>query len=593
VATTFAVQPESDDPISQWLLIKNELDELPIRLALDLLRPGDRVLDVGAHIGSYALPAAALGCEVVAVEASPTNARLLEEAAAANGFDNLRVIHAAAGDHDGESAFVPRGAHGFVPRIGDDEGLPDQISVPAVRLADLIREIGWDSVDVIKLDIEGSEPAAIKGLRELLLGEVKPLILVESDARMLGRSRATPRSLLNDLAACGYLLFAIDKRQPGRMVRVDPDDLQVDSAVDYLASASFPALQLPQWSVAERFQPAELIDRLVEAGADRDAESRAHAAATLTLAPDEIRDDPEMLTVRAALTFDLGPETRATAARLKVLVHRRRTQPTRIPLARSVRTGRPPRPWPVFKVLARRELLIRYHRSLLGMGWAVLTPLLTVGALWAVLSQVFRAREVGVPYVVYVLSGITMVGMTTQVVQQVGQCLVASETLRVKIRISPRVVALAGTTSVVVYTGVLLVALIALQIITGVGVPATAVLALPVLVLLLIASIGVGMVVASIAVRVKDTLNALAIVIILVNYLTPTFYPLSVVPSPWRTLVTHNPLTHYLNVLRAVAYGGTLGPERSWIVIGVTTVLSLLLGMRLFDRSARYSVAGR
>jgi 2-polyprenyl-3-methyl-5-hydroxy-6-metoxy-1,4-benzoquinol methylase len=109
VRATFAVADGSEDPIAQWLVSERALDEQPIRLALDLLRPGDRVLDVGAHIGTYSLATAAMGCSVISVEASRTNARLLRAAQDANHFDRMHVVNAVASDNSGSAIFVEHG----------------------------------------------------------------------------------------------------------------------------------------------------------------------------------------------------------------------------------------------------------------------------------------------------------------------------------------------------------------------------------------------------------------------------------------------------------------------------------------------------
>jgi len=70
-----------------------------------ILQPGDRVIDLGGHIGTFSLVAAALGCHVVAVEASPFNAELIKASIAENNFHNRfrRENHRSC--HDGESAF--------------------------------------------------------------------------------------------------------------------------------------------------------------------------------------------------------------------------------------------------------------------------------------------------------------------------------------------------------------------------------------------------------------------------------------------------------------------------------------------------------
>jgi len=70
----------------------------------------DLVVDLGAHVGVFALAAAAAGCRVLAVEASQANARLLEASAARNGFEHLRIVQAAASDQRRRLAFCPEGA---------------------------------------------------------------------------------------------------------------------------------------------------------------------------------------------------------------------------------------------------------------------------------------------------------------------------------------------------------------------------------------------------------------------------------------------------------------------------------------------------
>jgi ABC-2 type transport system permease protein len=592
VRATFAVTQGSEDPIAQWLVSQRALDEQPIRLALDLLRPGDRVLDVGAHIGSYSLAASAMGCPVISVEAARMNARLLRAAKEANGFDQMQIVNAVASDAEGSTIFVEHGPWGHVPHDAEHAGAPNAARLPAARLGDVIAQRGWDSVEFVKMDIEGSEPVALRGMLDVLRRPDRPAILIESNGPMLRYAGSSPVLLKQFLAACGYQLYLLDRHDPHQLVRVDPDALQVEAVVDYLACTTLPHERLATWSIVDGMSPEALVRYFALACSDRHASNRAYAAAALTEAPADIRDDHELRPVWSALALDVDASVRSTTMSrpqdLAGLDGRGRRPPRG-----GVQTGKPPRPWPVFKVLARRDLLVRYHRSVLGMAWAVLGPLLTVGALWAVLSQVFKTPRFGVPYIVYLLSGMTILQLGTQVVQQVGTCLVASEPLRTKIRMSARVIALAGTTSIVFYCSVLLASLLAVQLITGVGIPLTALLALGVLAMLLVASVGVGMLVASIAVRVNDTLAALTVAISIAGYATPTFYPIEIVPQPYRTIVDINPLTHFLAIFRSTVYDGEYGAGRSWVYIGATTVVAIVAGMLVFGRSAKFSVTRR
>src|SRR5437868_2563097 len=85
---------EADDHFSRTLRQGWYPSSPATDLLLQMVRPGHRVLDLGANIGLFCLPLAAMGCQVVAVEASPRNAELLQASITCNRLSNLRVIHA-------------------------------------------------------------------------------------------------------------------------------------------------------------------------------------------------------------------------------------------------------------------------------------------------------------------------------------------------------------------------------------------------------------------------------------------------------------------------------------------------------------------
>ena len=70
---------------------------------------------------------------------------------------------------------------------------------------------------------------------------------------------------------------------------------------------------------------------------------------------------------------------------------------------------------------------MRYKRSMLGVWWTLLNPLLTVAVMWAVFSTIFRFEiPGGVPYVVYVLSGVMLITFFSQGVVASGSSIVDS-----------------------------------------------------------------------------------------------------------------------------------------------------------------------
>ena len=101
--------------------------------------PGGSVLDLGAHVGTFSLTAAALGYRVVAVDASPIHIDLLNRSVARNGFrpSQLRVVHSAVGDTTGTVEFHLGGLWGMVaqprPRTRGRPGHPTGHGAPGDR----------------------------------------------------------------------------------------------------------------------------------------------------------------------------------------------------------------------------------------------------------------------------------------------------------------------------------------------------------------------------------------------------------------------------------------------------------------------------
>ena|SRR5882762_11839595 len=92
---TLIVDADNLDPIEQDILAGSWSPSPAFAWLLAVIAPGDQVLDVGAHIGTFALPASAAEPTVTAVGASPWNATLLRTARDTNRFSNLTVVEKA------------------------------------------------------------------------------------------------------------------------------------------------------------------------------------------------------------------------------------------------------------------------------------------------------------------------------------------------------------------------------------------------------------------------------------------------------------------------------------------------------------------
>ena len=177
-------------------LIAGHAHEPHVELALrEHLHAGDVVLDIGANIGSLALLAASLvgsAGRVIAVEPLARNRVLLARAAQASGFRHVEIIAAASGDRAGEIELRthPVTSNSARPaaageRLRDDLGTT--LRVPLVVLDE--RLAGLTRLDLVKLDVEGMEPLALRGL-ERTLTRLRPVLLSEFHPWAIERASA-------------------------------------------------------------------------------------------------------------------------------------------------------------------------------------------------------------------------------------------------------------------------------------------------------------------------------------------------------------------------------------------------------------------
>ena len=246
----------------------------------------------------------------------------------------------------------------------------------------------------------------------------------------------------------------------------------------------------------------------------------------------------------------------------------------------------------LIQLLVTRDVLLRYKRSLLGVWWTLLNPLLTTAVLWLVFARLFHFRidGSGVPFVVYLLAGVLVVLCFQQAVEAVAGSIVVNAPVLTKVYVPPEVFSVSAGLAAAVNLGLGTIPLLVLQLALGVGIPWTAVL-LPLPVLALLAfTVGMGLVVASVAVRFPDMLDFNRVILVILGYMTPTFYPLSIVPRGFRYVIEANPVFHDLVFFRGLVYEGVIPSWQTCTWAFGSGLIALALGGWLFARSWRTAV---
>jgi len=232
--------------------------------------------------------------------------------------------------------------------------------------------------------------------------------------------------------------------------------------------------------------------------------------------------------------------------------------------------------------LVARDLKVRYRRSAIGFLWTMLQPLLTMLVLTVVFSNVFRFDIENYP--VYALAGIMFWNFFSQSVTNSMSSLKNNAHLLTKLPVPKGVFPLAAVIAGVINFTLAMVPLFIILLITGHPIrPAMAFL--PVAILLAAAfTLGVGLFLAPLAVMFYDTIEMISVLLTLFMYLTPTFYPMDIVPDRFLVFIRFNPIRSVLEVFRDPIYYGKIPPLSHLAVTVGVTVVALVIGVLVFRR---------
>ena len=196
------------------------------------VKPGNIVVDVGANIGFFTLIFARLvgpRGRVFAFEPDPENFELLRRNVELNGYENVTLVQKAVSRANGSTRLYLSNENTAGHRIYDSQQSWPSIEIEAVRLDDYLAD-KVAPVDFLKMDIEGSELAALEGMPRLLSSNPRLRIMTEFYPFGLTRFGYEPRRYLEGLAANGFQLYDID----GRGGTVKPSTVS-DLASKYVA----------------------------------------------------------------------------------------------------------------------------------------------------------------------------------------------------------------------------------------------------------------------------------------------------------------------------------------------------------------------
>ena len=232
--------------------------------------------------------------------------------------------------------------------------------------------------------------------------------------------------------------------------------------------------------------------------------------------------------------------------------------------------------------LIERDFKTKYKRSVLGVCWSFLNPLLTMLVQYIVFSTLFRSDIPNYP--VYLLIGVLCYSYFTD---SIGQCMVSiigNATLITKVYVPKYIYPLSKALSSGINLLLSLIPLVIVMFLTGVY-PKPAFLLLPFgLGCLLMLCLGLGMLLATSMVFFRDTQFLWGVISMLWMYGTPIFYPESIIPEKLMVIYKMNPLYHIIRFCRTILIDGVSPEPKAYLLCLAACAVPFIVGVIVFKK---------
>jgi len=221
--------PPNNHSASRAVYFSDYPDYWEMKFIQHYLRPGDHFVDVGANIGLYTL--LALSCvgttgQTHSFEPDPNIAEILKGTLSRNNIDNGSVHQVAVGESPGETVLTNEGDD-CTNHIDPNIVSKNQTNIDIVCLQDYLPEYKYV---MLKLDIEGYEPFAIRGIHKWMQKGTPPVLQIEI-AGYSERYGIKSDAFIRELQALGYFI-AVYSPTTGTLEKTNrPWDIPVDNVL--------------------------------------------------------------------------------------------------------------------------------------------------------------------------------------------------------------------------------------------------------------------------------------------------------------------------------------------------------------------------
>ena len=234
--------------------------------------------------------------------------------------------------------------------------------------------------------------------------------------------------------------------------------------------------------------------------------------------------------------------------------------------------------------LVTRDFKVKYKRSVLGIVWSLLYPIMMMAVMAVVFSNVFKFSTPGVSYLAYLLIGLTYFNYFSEASNLAMSSVVANFSLINKVYIPKYIFPLSKCLFVGINFLLTLIPLYVVIIATGTGLNWWHLLLPFSFICLFLFTVGMGFILSTISVFLRDMFYIYGIIITIWTYLTPIMYDISIINPTLQFIMKFNPLYQFINFARSIILYGNCPTLGQFAGCAVSALVVFFLGIFIFKK---------
>jgi lipopolysaccharide transport system permease protein len=231
-----------------------------------------------------------------------------------------------------------------------------------------------------------------------------------------------------------------------------------------------------------------------------------------------------------------------------------------------------------------RDLKVRYRQTIVGVGWAIVQPLMIMVVFGLLFGRLAGLPTDGLPRPVFYFAGLLPWLYFSSALSQATNCLVANQALVRKVYFPRLALPAAATLVGLADLGIASTVLLGLMLFFGVAPGLSSLLAPLFVALATLTALGLGLWLAPLNAILRDVRHAVGFVVQMWMFASPVLYPSSLVPQRWRLAYDLNPLATVIEGFRWSLTGHGRAPDVLMLATTVAVVLVLMGGLVYFRR---------